>query len=575
MSKKKRYKAHKVNLDNKTMLKLEITTGIVLFVYLAGSLFFGNHFYIGSSVNGVGTSFLTAEGAYEKILSNADHYNITFVDGDGKELTEVSAKDLGVAVNYDVDQVQHLLDEQTGFNWVLRMLFHSDNYTKTGNSFDADKVKQIASTLDFGKQTSTKDSEDAYIDFDGEKFVIVDEVYGDKIDANGIEEAIIYAVENLEKEINITDGSCYNKPKVKHDDKNINSAVDELNKLMDINIHYDLGEGYKEEIPTKTKATFFKVDDKFKVDYDRDAIGEFVNTMGDKYNTFGKKKEFTTTSGNEITVPAGSFGWRIAYEGEIDQIIADFNGGKDVTRDFTYLYYGTSHGEHDYGNSYVEVNLTEQHVYVYKDGVMVVDSSCVSGNISKNHGTHTGAYPIAYKQKDATLKGANYESHVKFWMPFNLGEGLHDATWRSKFGGSIYKTSGSHGCINLPVAKAEEIYGVVEAGWPVLVFYTGDEEEEIFKLQNPQIDVMNFIADIETVTLESEPKIVAARQAYDALSDEQKALVENYQDLVNAELVLQTLKIQAAEAAAAQGIQPDQQVQPAPIPDQPAPAVTP
>ncbi len=579
MSKKRKYKTHKINLDTKTMLKLEIIAGIVLFVYFAGCLFFGNHFYIGSSVNGVGSSFLTAEGAYDKIISNADHYNITFVDGDGKELTEISAKDLGVAVNYDVNQVQNLLDEQTGFNWVLRMLFHADNYTKTGNSFDADKVKQIASTLDFGKQTSTKDSEDAYIDFDGDKFVIVDEVYGDKIDAKGIEDAIIYAVENLEKEINITDGSCYHKPDVKHDDKNINSAVDKLNKLMDINIHYDLGEGYKEEIPTETKATFFKVDDDFKVTFDRDAIGEFVNTMGDKYNTFGKKKEFTTTSGNEITVPAGSFGWRIAYEGEIDQIIADFKGGKDVTRDFTYLYRATSHGEHDYGNSYVEVNLTEQHVYVYKDGVMVVDSSCVSGNISKNHGTHTGAYPIAYKQKDATLKGANYESHVKFWMPFNLGEGLHDATWRSKFGGSIYKTGGSHGCINLPLSKAEEIYGVVEAGWPVLVFYTGDEEEEIFRLQNPQIDVMNLIADIETVTLESEPKIVAARQAYDALLDEQKVLVENYQDLVNAETVLQTLKVQAAEAAAAQaeqGILPEQQAQPVqPVPDATAPVVTP
>ncbi len=546
-------KAHKFYLDKRTMLRIEIIAGIVLFVYLAGSIFFGSHFYIRSRVNGVGASFRTAEGAYEKILSNADKYTITFENEEGEVVNEVSAADLGVDVNYQVDEVQALLDQQTGFNWVGRLLIPAENYTKTGNAYDEAKVKQVASSLDFSHQKSTKESEDAYIKYDGNEFVIVDEIYGDRIDAEGVEEAIIYAVENLQTKINLTDGTCYHKPAVKAEDKNINAAKDLLNKYMNVNIHYDLGEGISEEIPKEVKSGFFKWDNDFKVEFDREAIGEYVNSMGDKYNTYGKKKQFVTTEGEEIEVPAGSFGWRIAYDGEIDAIIADFKAGQDVTRDFTYLYRGTSHGEKDYGNSYVEVNLTTQHVYVYKDGAMVLDTSCVSGNISKGHGTHTGVYPIAYKQKDATLRGDNYESHVNYWMPFNMGEGLHDATWRSKFGGTLYKTSGSHGCVNLPLSQAEKIYDIVEAGWPVIVFYTGDTEEENFRLQNPQIDVMNLIADIETVTLESEPKIALARQKYDSLSEEQKPLVTNYEDLVNAELVLQTLKAQAAELAPTEG----------------------
>lgn len=550
---KARRKTHKFYLDKRTMLRIEIITGIVLFVYLAGSLFFGSHFYIRSKVNGVGASFRSAEGAYEKILSNADKYTITFINDDGDVVNEVSAADLGVAVNYPVEEVQYLLDQQTGMNWIGRLFVPAENYTRTGNAYDEEKVKKVVSKLDFSHQKSTKESKNAYIKFDGDKFVIVDEVYGDVIDAEGVEEAIIYAVENLQTKINLSDGTCYHKPSVKADDVNINKAKDLLNKYMDVDIHYDLGEGIKEEIPTEVKASFFRWDDDFKVDFDREAIGEYVNSMGDKYNTYGKKKQFVTTEGEEIEVPAGSFGWRIAYDGEIDAIIADIKAGEDVTRDFTYLYRGTSHGEKDYGNSYVEVNLTTQHVYVYKEGVMVLDTSCVSGNVSKGHGTHTGVYPIAYKQKDATLRGDNYESHVNFWMPFNMGEGLHDATWRSKFGSTIYKTSGSHGCVNLPLSKAEQIYGIVEAGWPVIVFYTGDTEEENFRLQNPQIDVMNLIADIESVTLESEPKIVAARQKYNSLSEEQKALVTNYEDLVNAETVLQALKAQAAEAAPTEG----------------------
>ena len=532
-------------------IRLGIILGIILIIYLAGSLFFRNHFYIRSKVNGVGASFRTAQSTYDKIINSADKYTISFIDAEGNVINEVSSSELGVGVNYDESEVQTLLDSQSGFNWVLRLFVPAEYYTATGNSYDAAKVTAVASSLDFSNQSSTTESQDATIQFDGEKFVIVDEVYGDKITEEGVEEAIIYAVENLQTEINLADGTCYEKPNVLASDANIQKAVDVLNNYMDTDIHYDLGEGITEEIPADTKATWFTWDDSFNVSFDRDAIGEYVNSMGDKYNTYGKKKEFTTTSGETIEVPAGSFGWRIAYDGEIDAIIADLEGGEDVTRDFTYLYYGTSHGEHDYGNSYVEVNLTEQHVYVYKDGEMVFDTDCVSGKISANHGTHTGVYPIAYKQTDATLKGDNYESHVNYWMPFNMGEGLHDATWRSSFGGTIYKTGGSHGCVNLPLSAAEQIYNIVEAGWPVIVFYTGDTEEENYLIQNPQVKVSELIAEIETVTLESEPQIAEARAQYEALTEEQKAQVSNYQDLVNAELTLQTLKLQAAAEAAA------------------------
>ena len=532
-------------------LRLGIILGIILIVYLAGSLFFGSHFYIRSKVNGVGASFMTASSTYDKIINSADKYTISFVDADGNVINEVSSSDLGVGVNYDEAEVQTLLDSQTGFNWVLRLFAPAEYYTATGNSYDSAKVTAVASSLDFSNQSATTESADATIKFDGEKFVIVDEVYGDKITEEGVEEAIIYAVENLQTEINLADGTCYEKPNVLASDANIQKAVDVLNNYMDTDIHYDLGEGYTEEIPADTKATWFTWDDSFNVSFNRDAIGEYVNAMGDKYNTYGKKKQFTTTEGETIEVPAGSFGWRIAYDGEIDAIIADLEGGEDVTRDFNYLYYGTSHGEHDYGNSYVEVNLSTQHVYVYKDGEMVFDTDCVSGKISANHGTHTGVYPIAYKQTDATLRGDNYESHVNYWMPLNMGEGLHDATWRSSFGGNIYKTGGSHGCVNLPLSAAEQIYGIVEAGWPVIVFYTGNTEEENYLIQNPQVKVSELIAEIETVTLESEPQIAEARAQYEALTEEQKAQVSNYQDLVNAELTLQTLKLQAAAEAAA------------------------
>ena len=53
-----------------------------------------------------------------------------------------------------------------------------------------------------------------------------------------------------------------------------------------------------------------------------------------------------------------------------------------------------SHGKNDYGDSYVEINLTAQHMFLYKDGKLVIDSDFVSGNVSKNNATPTGAYGV-------------------------------------------------------------------------------------------------------------------------------------------------------------------------------------
>lgn len=129
-----------------------------------------------------------------------------------------------------------------------------------------------------------------------------------------------------------------------------------------------------------------------------------------------------------------------------------------------------SHGKNDYGDSYVEINLTAQHMFLYKDGKLVIDSDFVSGNVSKNNATPTGAYGVTYTEKNATLRGENYETPVTYWMPFAGNVGMHDAYWRSKFGGSIYKYAGSHGCINLPPEVAKVVFENVKKNYPVLVY---------------------------------------------------------------------------------------------------------
>ena len=92
--------------------------------------------------------------------------------------------------------------------------------------------------------------------------------------------------------------------------------------------------------------------------------------------------------------------------------------------------------------------------------------------MAKKTETQTGIFPIAYKESPATLIPANETNGtpVQYWMPFFDGQGLHDATWRSSFGGNIYQTNGSHGCVNLPPAVAEVIFNNVDTGAPVVLY---------------------------------------------------------------------------------------------------------
>ncbi len=123
------------------------------------------------------------------------------------------------------------------------------------------------------------------------------------------------------------------------------------------------------------------------------------------------------------------------------------------------------------GSTYVDVNLTNQQLIYVVNGSPALISDIVTGNTSRGRSTPVGTYSIYAKATNRTLKGQGYSAFVKYWMPFYGGYGLHDANWRGSFGGSIYKTNGSHGCVNMPSAMAEALFNTVNVGTPVIVHY--------------------------------------------------------------------------------------------------------
>ena len=287
---------------------------------------------------------------------------------------------------------------------------------------------------------------------------------------------------------------------------------------------------------------WLKASESFKVDIDDTALTDYVKSLESTYNTAYKKKVLKTSYGSEVTISSGHYGWKINRGAEKEAIKENIFAGEAITRDLNYSQKAHSHEGNDYGNSYVEINLTAQHLFLYVNGKLVVESDFVSGNTSKGWGSPSGAYPLTYKERNATLNGADYSTPVDYWMPFAGNVGMHDATWRSDFGGTIYKRNGSHGCINLPYSAAQKIFQNIDAGFPVLCYTLAGTESTKGVAQDAAYAVIDAIKAIGTVTLEKESKIVDARNKYNALSETGKKYVTNYKTLTNAEATLQSLK---------------------------------
>ena len=175
----------------------------------------------------------------------------------------------------------------------------------------------------------------------------------------------------------------------------------------------------------------------------------------------------------------GDYGWKINQAEEIAELTKNIANNDQIAREPVYTSREVSTENNGFGNTYIEINLTDQELYYYQDGQIVVQSSFVSGKMTRDRYTPPGIFTLTYKQKDRVLRGDklpdgsySYESPVNYWMPFNGGIGLHDASWRGSFGGTIYKNGGSHGCINLPYSKAQAIYNIITKDVPIICFYT-------------------------------------------------------------------------------------------------------
>ena len=179
---------------------------------------------------------------------------------------------------------------------------------------------------------------------------------------------------------------------------------------------------------------------------------DYVAQLAADHDTVGTERQFQTTSGRTVSVSGSAYGWKIDQDGEVAQLTQEIQSGAQTTREPVYSMRANSYGVNDLGNTYIEVDLTEQYMWYYQDGNVIFESDIVSGLASDpERKTPPGIFTLYYKKSPDVLRGTkkadgtySYEQPVTYWMPFNGGIGFHDADWQPYFGGDRYLTGGSH-----------------------------------------------------------------------------------------------------------------------------------
>lgn len=452
---------------SKTGIILAIIFSIILVAYISVAVYFMGHFLFNVYVNDIPAYKMTAGEIEQEVTAGLKKYVLT-IQGRGDITDTISADDINLSLRMD-GQFNRALKEQNPLLWPAYLF--KDTHLTTDNIvvYSKEVAQSKIETLSFFAPENIVEPVDAYVSEESgeDGFYVVPEEYGQAPVLDAAVDKICAAIDVLDPQV-VLDDECYKAPAVFSDNEELTALCDNLNTYCKADITYEFGDERVEVNGTLIRQ-WCDINGT-AVNLDEEKVKEFVKSLARKYDTFGKDRTIISHSGQEVTVTGGDYGWWMDRSTEASELISAIKNGDKGVR--TPVYFGTAaaYGDKDYGDSYVEIDLTSQHLWVYQDGQVVEDSDFVSGCVNKKRNTPVGTYGITYKERDATLVGENYSSAVKYWMPFNGNVGMHDASWRSVFGGYDYVLNGSHGCINLPPEKAAKIYDLVTKGEAVFVY---------------------------------------------------------------------------------------------------------
>lgn len=471
-------------MSKKKWLWILLAVNICLVLAVLGSIYgygvsrYKSRFLKGTFINGIDCSDLEPGEVCRILDSQIQGYALEVMGRDPSHPENVAV--LGTITPGDVSLhrkdttalVREIFEKQDAYRW-YEMLWNEerDYHFEQEITFEPQQLTSVLTSWEACGGSTVVDPQDAYVSAylpEENAYRVVPDTRGSRLDSQKAVPAIEQALYDLKNSVDIEDTGCYAIAKVRADDTKLNALVNQVNSWLGATIRYNWY-GTELTVGREEMARWVSLVDGEPV-LDEDAVREFVKEAKKEYDPKGHTYVFHTSLGADLNLKCKS-GWVTDADQEGEELIRLIKEGavtdrQPISSTENYVFFdGTV------GASYAEVDLTNQHMYFYHEGELVLESDFVSGDVASGHATPEGIFAVTFKARDRILRGPDYASFVHYWMPFYGGYGMHDAMWRRVFGGSIFMENGSHGCVNLPLKNAEKIYDYVETGFPVVCYY--------------------------------------------------------------------------------------------------------
>lgn len=454
-------------------LVFAIIFGVLAVVYFAGAIFFMGRFFPQTHAGDIDLSMRPVSEVQQQLDKAISDYELT-VTGQGFRL-ELSAEETGISAD-TAAVVESMHADANPWAWPIEVFRAHDETGKLAASYNESGLEEIvrAAVDEFNADKSA--AVDATIAFDESlgAFAVVPEQAGTALDGDAVVRAVDEAVVSLESSAKLTSDDLQ-QPAVLSTEPKLQEAADRANSMITADLTLTLAGDVAAEVDASQIAQWIVLDEELSASLDQDALTAWVDELAANCNTVGTERTYTRADGKVITVAGGVYGWAVDRDALLTMVQDGVAAGTVASQEIPCSSSGSAYngvGGRDWGNRYCDIDLAEQHVYFYDEsGALIWESDCVSGTPDAENSTSVGVFWLNAKESPSLLIGYKdgkkwYESPVQYWMPFDGNViGLHDADWQPAFGGDLYANGyGSHGCVNLPVDKAGELYNIIQPG---------------------------------------------------------------------------------------------------------------
>lgn len=458
----------------KKRIGIVLGTSLALSVaYLGGIGYYAEKFTPNTRIGAVQIGNLTLSQAQTQLEQEVASKTIVLKEN-GQVVGEISLASLGY--DFHTSQtLEQMYQAQNPVTWAIDWVkgTHVTKVLADQVDIDSTSLEEALAQVNVNNE-NRRPAQDAAITYEeGQGYEVTAGSPGTQIDMKRLSRAILASVEDETHEVNLED--TYVQPEIEADSDVIKDNMARIQSVLNTKITLQIA-GDEVTIPADLIESWIQFDDANQVLVDRTQVAGYLEGLNDQYSTFNKVRTFESTLRGQVEVQPGILGWSIDVETEIDNIQADLQAGRDISRKPAFTGVGTRLGEADeIGNTYVEVDLANQMMYLYVEGEVIVATNIVSGQIGAE--TVPGANAVIEMLTNTNLVGYNqilktkYSVPVQYWIRFDYdAQGIHDASWQSSFGGDAYLTRGSLGCINTPLDQVALIYEYVTYGTPVIVY---------------------------------------------------------------------------------------------------------